>query len=582
MIAYSVRSDAHCSVPRSPAVYCKAMGSLGLLLFALRTPGYSQVPIRQAPVELAVEASRVGELVSELPVQTMGDNGLVVVIGGADCPVSQRYRPTLGRLEALYRDRGIGFVSLDVKSDEGERFARALEASTTSEVFLFDRARTLRYRGAIDDQYGIGYSKPAPTKPYLSEAIDGLLAKGEIAVEATTAPGCVLTVEGGPISEAITYHNRVSRILQRNCETCHRESGPGPFVLGTYEAARDVAPMIAFVVENGIMPPWFADPETGHWENDRSLSTRDRRALVDWAANGAPAGDPADAPLPRIFTAGWSIGTPDAVVEIPESIAVPAEGVVDYQYLYVKTDFSEDRWIEKMEIRPTAPQVTHHVLVFLEEPGRKDADDPERKPGEPAFQGGLRGYFASTVPGQQPTVYPRDMAKLLPKGAWLKFQIHYTPNGSPASDRTRMGLVFADGPPRFPVATGSAAEVEFEIPPGSPNHEVAASYLFEKDSVLLSFFPHMHLRGKAYRYELTYPDQRREVLLNVPRYDFNWQLHYKFREPLAVAAGSVLTATGWFDNSAGNPANPDPTRKVVFGEQSFDEMQIGYFDYYVP
>ncbi len=514
----------------------------------------------------------------------MGDKGLVVAIGGADCPVAQRYRPALSRLEESYRSRGIGFVSLDVKSTEGASFAHALEATTTSEVFLFDRARTLRYRGAIDDQYGIGYSKPAPTRSYLPDAIDALLATGEVAVEATTAPGCVLAVDGADPAapEAVTYHNRVSRILQRNCETCHRESGAGPFALGTYEAAKEVAPMIGFVVENGIMPPWFADPGTGPWQNDRSLSDRDRKALLDWAANGAPAGDPADEPLPRTFTTGWSIGTPDAVVAIPEAIAVPAEGVVDYQYVYVKTDFPEDRWIEQMEILPTAPQVTHHVLVFLEEPGRKDIDDPERKPGEPAFQGGLRGYFASTVPGQQPTIYPEGMAKLLPKGGWLKFQIHYTPNGSPASDRTRMGFVFTDGPPRFPVATGSAAEVEFEIPPGAPNHEVAASYRFERDSVLLSFFPHMHLRGKAYRYELTYPDQRREVLLNVSRYDFNWQLHYKLAEPLAIPAGSILTATGWFDNSPENPANPDTSQKVVFGEQSFDEMQIGYFDYYVP
>ncbi|MGH9389595.1 MAG: hypothetical protein ACRD1Z_08260, partial [Vicinamibacteria bacterium] len=333
---------------------------------------------------------------------------------------------------------------------------------------------------------------------------------------ATTAPGCVLAVDGPGTAEpeTITYHNRVSRILQRNCETCHRPSGVGPFALDTYEAVKEVAPMIAFVVENGIMPPWFADPGTGHWENDRSLSKRDRRALIDWAAKGAPLGNPADAPLPRRFPDGWSIGDVDAVVEIPEAIAVPAEGVVDYKYVYVKTDFPEDRWIERMEILPTAPQVTHHVLVFLEEPGRKDIDDPERKPGEPAFQGGLRSYFASTVPGQQPTIYPPGMAKLLPQGGWLKFQIHYTPNGIPASDRTRIGFVFTDEPPRFPVATGSAAEVEFEIPPGSPNHAVAASYRFEKDSVLLSFFPHMHLRGKAYRYELTYPDQRSAVLLS--------------------------------------------------------------------
>ncbi len=200
--------------------------------------------------------------------------------------------PLSGSSKRAFGARGIGFASLDVRSAEGEKFARALEATTTSEVFLFDRARTLRYRGAIDDQYGIGYSKPAPTKSYLADAIDGLLSSEAIAVEATTAPGCVLSLERAAISESVTYHNRVSRILQRNCETCHRESGPGPFVLGTYEAARDVAPMIALVVENGIMPPWFADPATGHWENDRTLSERDRSALRDWAANGAPAGDP--------------------------------------------------------------------------------------------------------------------------------------------------------------------------------------------------------------------------------------------------------------------------------------------------
>lgn len=425
-----------------------------LLLFALGAPGRVQTQIRQAPRELkATEAFRAGELVSDLPAGVMGEMGLVVAIGGVDCPVSQRYRPTLAKLEASYRDLGIRFLSLDVKSAEGERFARALEASTTSEAFLFDRARTLRYRGAIDDQYGVGYSKPAPTRRYLSDALDSLLAAKEIPIEATTAPGCVLALDGAESDglATITYHNRVSRILQRNCETCHRESGAGPFALGSYEAARDVAPMMALVVENGVMPPWFADPETGHWENDRSLPERDRKALVDWAASGAPAGDPADAPLPRSFASGWSIGIPDAVVEIPEPIAVPAEGVVDYKYVYVKTDFPEDRWIEKMEILPTAPQVTHHVLVFLEEPGRKDIDDPERKPGEPAFQGGLRGYFASTVPGQQPTIYPKGMAKLLPQGGWLKFQIHYTPNGSPASDRTRMGFVFRNGPPAFPL-----------------------------------------------------------------------------------------------------------------------------------
>jgi mono/diheme cytochrome c family protein len=550
-----------------------------------------QGPFRQVPRELDPRsAARVGELVPDVEMgskrltEAMGPKGLVVVVRRDGCPVAERYAPTLAGLEAVYRERGISFLTLDVSAPEATAFARELDAVTSPEAFLFDRARTLRYRGAIDDQYGIGYSKHAPAADYLVDALEAVLAGEDVAVEATSAPGCVLGAEAASPPElgTITYHNRVSRILQRHCQECHREGGAGPFVLESYEDAKGFAPMMAFVVANGIMPPWFANPETGHWANDRSLSERERNALLSWVENGAAEGNAEDAPLQRRWAFGWSIGEPDAVFEIPEPIEVPAEGVVDYQYVYVKTDFPEDRWVQKMEILPTAPKVTHHVLVFLEEPGRKSFDDETRKPDEPFFQGGLSGYFSSTVPGQQPAIYPSGMAKLLPKGAWLKFQLHYTPNGERAVDRTRIGFVFADEPPRTPVRTGSAADTDFEIPPGAPHHEVPASFRFEKDAVLLSFFPHMHLRGKAYRYELLYPDGRSEVLLDVPRYDFNWQLHYQFDEPLAVPAGSVLKATGWFDNSPENPANPDSTLVVRFGEQSFEEMMIGYFDYYLP
>jgi mono/diheme cytochrome c family protein len=559
-----------------------------ILFLALATTraGEQDGPFRRAPEELSSRSSfRVGELIEDLllPGPAMGPKGLVIAMRSGSCPVSGRYRPTLARLEEGYADKGVSFLSLDVSDPAAGPALKALGATTTTEVFLLDRARTLRYRGAIDDQYGIGYSKPKATRTYLEDAIEDLLAERSVRREATTAPGCVLSLPlETPEEGAISYHGRVSRILQRNCQECHRAGGAGPFALESYGDAKEMASMIGYVVENEIMPPWFAAPGVGHWANDRSLSGRDRKALLDWVASGAPEGDRRDGPLPRVFAGEWRIGVPDAIVEIPEPVSVPAEGVVDYQYVYVKTDFPGDRWIQKMEIRPTAPQVTHHVLIFLEEPGRKDIDDKTRKPGEPFFQGGLRGYFASTVPGQQPSIYPPGMAKLLPKGAWLKFQLHYTPNGDAAVDRTRFGFVFAEGPPRFAIETSSATETEFEIPPGAPNHEVTGAHRFDSDAVILSFFPHMHLRGKASRYELLFPDGRMEVLLDVPRYDFNWQLHYVPEEPVFVPKGAVLRSTGWFDNSEDNPANPDPTQAVRFGEQTWEEMMIGFFDWYDP
>jgi hypothetical protein len=335
--------------------------------------------------------------------------------------------------------------------------------------------------------------------------------------------------------------------------------------------------MMRYMVENDRMPPWFAAPHVGTFANDCRLAPEDKQALLDWVDAGAREGRQAWAPEPRTWASGWQIGEPDAVVQLEEPFAVPAEGVVDYQYMYVKTNFDEDKWVERLEIRPTAPQVVHHVLVLIEEPGRNAPQDAA--PGEPVFDGGLQGYFAVTVPGYPGQEYPQGAAKLLPKGAWLKFQLHYTPNGKPALDQTKIGFVFTDGPPERIVATNSAFNTRLDIPPGADNYEASGDYPFERPGVLVNFFPHMHLRGKAFRYELIHPDGRSEVLLDVPRYDFNWQLYYALAEPRAVEAGTKLRATGWFDNSERNPFNPDPTKRVHFGEQTFDEMMIGYFDW---
>lgn len=371
-----------------------------------------------------------------------------------------------------------------------------------------------------------------------------------------------VTAESGP-----TYYADVAPIVQENCVTCHRDGGVGPFKLETYAQVHRRRGMIQHVIEDRIMPPWHASPEVGHFKNDRSLAPEEAATLLAWIDAGAAEGDPADAPPPRTFAGGWELGEPDAVVALPEPFPVPAEGVVEYQYTYVPTDFGEDKWIERMEVRPTDLSVVHHVLVFIEEPGAE------------VQRGGIDGYFAIWVPGVQGNIYPEGSAKLLPAGSTLKFQVHYTPNGEPAIDRSAVGFHFADGPPEQVVKTESAYTTRFRIPPGDPDYSTTAEYTFQESGTLLNLLPHMHLRGKAFRYDLVYPDGREVALLDVPRYDFNWQLSYEFAEPYRVEPGTVVRATAWYDNSPDNEFNPDPTATVGFGEQTADEMMIGYFEW---
>jgi len=561
---------------------------------------------------------RVGEMVPDLPFSTLsgerssiaayaGGRPLVIAVRDSGCPLSKKYAPRLAALERDFAARGVrmlfinpsevdtaddmraeveryGFSSPYAPDPDG-RIAAALAANRTTDVFLLDPARTLVYRGAVDDQYGIGFNNAEPTRRYLRDAVEAVLDGRDVAVRATIAPGCVIDpaarvaeAGGEAAAPAVTYHNRISRIVQENCQSCHRSGGVAPFALETHREVKGRRSMIEYVVENGIMPPWHAAGGSHEFENDRSLSARDRAALLEWIRSGAPEGDPADAPLPRGWPdSSWQIGEPDLVLRIPQAYDVPAEGAVDYRYTYVKTGFAEDRWITRMEIRPTHPEVVHHVLVFLEAPPQ---EGESRRDVRRRWQGGLRGYFAGLVPGQGTTVYPEGLAKRLPAGAWLKFQIHYTPNGEAVRDRTEIGFVFADDPPEREMRTGSAFTTRFRIPPGEAKHPVVAYTEFDKPATIYSFCPHMHLRGRAFRYQLLYPDGREETVLDVPRYDFNWQTRYKLRDPVSVPAGTRLKATAWYDNSPENPANPDPDAWVGFGEQTWDEMMIGYFEYW--
>lgn len=515
-----------------------------------------------------------------------GNEALVIVMRTAECPVSRRYGTRLAELEKQYGDQGVQFVYLNISeqdtrddvAEDIERFGfeapyildperkigSPLQANVSSEVFVIDRAKTLRYRGAVDDQHGITFSNPEVDETYLVDALDAVLAGYDVTTPYTAASGCFLEGEVAYVPERdVTYHTRISRIVNTNCVTCHRDGGVGPFALDSYEQVYGFRYMIQFMVSEGLMPPWYASPEHGEWSNDRSLSERDKRDLLSWIEDGAPEGDAQFAALPRNLKPGWMLGVePDTIITIPAPQNIPADGVLDYRHVYVKTNWGEDKWVRAAEVVPTAKQVTHHVIVYLEEEG---ADD----------RGGWLIGYAPGVPARD---WGDDRGKRIPPGQSLMFELHYTTNGEAAVDETKIGLYFHDQPPQEEVYMAAVATQDFEIPAHAANHEVVAELEFDNPGRIISLLPHMHLRGKAFRYDLLRADGTSETILDVPRYDFNWQMTYKPVEPFVVNPGDKLIGTAWYDNSEANPANPDPSNPVFYGEQSFEEMMFGFFE----
>ena len=530
----------------------------------------------------------------------------VVALVSPSCPVSKRYLPTLAAMEQQCRAQGTAFLLVAPTAtdtpeqlraalkaagltapcvpDPSGTFAKTLGALSTTDAFVVDARRTLVYRGAIDDQYGLGYSLDAPRQRYLADALAATLAGRTPAIAATEAPGCLLDLakaQPAPRGD-LTFHNRISRVLQANCVECHRAGGVAPFPLETHEQVAAKSGMIRKMVDRGLMPPWFAAPPAkgAHtpWANDRSLAARDKAELLAWLDAGKPAGDAKDAPLARQWPGEWKIGTPDAVVQIPTAIAVKATGVMPYQNVTVDTDFGGDKWVRGFEVQPTAREVVHHVLIFVRE--KEGAIPGKRRMGSEDEASG--GFFAAYVPGNNHIIYPDGYAKPLPAGARIKFQIHYTPNGTATSDQVKIGLLFAKEAPKHVVHVAGIADVMLNIPAGAENHPETGAIPVPREVKLLAFMPHMHVRGKAFRYEVVLPDGTTRTLLDVPRYDFNWQLGYRYAEPPTIPAGSKIRATGWFDNSANNPANPDPNKTVRWGPQTYDEMMLGYVEYYIP
>ena len=541
-----------------------------------------------------------------------GDKLTVVALTSATCPLCRKFAPALARIEDAYLGRGVRFVFVNVSGtdtvdqmreqakdlgleglmliDRDGRITAALRASTTTEVFVIDSANTLRYRGAASDQYGVDFAREAPRARYLEDALEALLAGRVPAIEATSAPGCAIEPVARPAAQpapdAPTYAREISRIMQSNCVECHRDGGVGPFALDSYDAVSRRATMIRAVVDEGTMPPWFAAPMHGHdgaalaspWANDRSMRKAEKDAIAAWIDAGKPEGDPKDLPLPRAFPSGeWKIGAPDAVFKLPEPIAIKADGFMPYQNVLVPTNITEDRWVKAVQIVPSDPSVVHHVLVFaLDEASAKDPATRRRLGADEAS-----GYWAAYVPGNDSMVLPEGMARKLPANSSLLFQIHYTPNGKATQDQMKIGIVFADEAPKHLVRTAAVANLRLNIPPGAKHHEEDGLIRIPADARILAFMPHMHVRGKAYRYELELPGAAKRTVLDIPNYDFNWQLRYELREPLDAPRGAVLHGTAWYDNSAGNPANPDPTKTVRWGPQTVDEMMLGYIEYYL-
>jgi hypothetical protein len=377
------------------------------------------------------------------------------------------------------------------------------------------------------------------------------------------------------------FYKDVLPILQQHCQECHRPGEIAPMPLVTYADARPWAKAIREQAIARKMPPWFADPAYGHFANDRSLSPAEMETLAAWVNAGAPAGDPKDAPAPREWPQGWNIGTPDEIFEMPNAFPIPANRPVDYQYLILPTHFTEDRWVQKVEVRPGNRSTVHHAVVYIREAGSKWL---EGEPRETSFSVPIaKGFTTSDIlmvytPGNSNDQWPDGVAKRIKAGSDLVLQMHYTATGKATEDRTRIGLVFAKEPPKQAVLSLQMSNDRFAIPPGDSNYRVQVSGTLPNDALLIGMFPHMHLRGKAFEYLITGPNGHAETLLKVNHYSFNWQLNYRLAQPRLIKAGTHLTWIGYFDNSPNNPGNPDPTAEVRYGEQSWDEMMIGFFD----
>lgn len=526
----------------------------------------------------------------------LDDDSLVVVAFlGVQCPLAKLYGPCLEALQQEFQNQGVIFLGVNsnrqdtiqeitgysrrhgitfpVLKDTGNQVADAFTAQRTPEVFVLDRHRRIRYRGRIDNQYGVGFSRDDSTQEPLKQALQELLAGKEVSQPRTEAVGCHIGRVSQPNEKSgVTYSNQISRIFNKHCVECHRDGEIAPFPLTSYEDVAGWGPTIVEVIEDQRMPPWHANLEHGKFQNARVMSAEEKELVYEWAAAGSPQGNPDNLPDSPTFVEGWRLPRqPDIVVAMSDRpYKVATEGIVEYQYFVVDPGFTEDRWVAAAEVVPGNREVVHHAIVFIRGPGQLRRDS--------------LGWLSAYVPGQQPMVLPKGHARRVPAGSKLVFQMHYTPNGSLQSDVTKIGLLFAS-PEEVTdeVITLAGLNRDFEIPPHAKDFEVRTSITrMPSEGKLLALAPHMHVRGRSFRFIAERPGSPEEILLEVENYDFNWQHGYAFAEPIPVSSDLSILCVATFDNSEDNPVNPDPTVSVRWGDQTWEEMAVAFCDVAVP
>jgi peroxiredoxin len=555
------------------------------------------------PIALAVEPADFVSVDLTLPTATGTLHRLqpsakyrlqVVCFLGCECPLANLYAARLNQLASDFADQDVHFIGINSNPqdtmEEVSEFAARHElrfpmlkdhdavalsrfgASRTPEVFVIDERGTVVYRGRIDDQYRPGVIQPQPTRDDLREAISESLSDRLVSTPRTEAAGCLIAKPRAvdPTCE-VTYCGEIVTILRRHCTECHREGEIGPFSLTRYEDIVGWGDMMLEVIDQKRMPPWHATSTHEPLLNERQLAASDRGLLGRWVQGGMPFGDASQLPPEPTYGSGWQFTrTPDLVLEVSKMpFRVAAEGVVDYQYFVVDPGFEEDTWVEAAEVLPGNRSVLHHAIAFI-------------RPPDGTYLQGL-GMLTAYVPGQRIPPVTKGMAKRVPKGSKIVFQMHYTPTGTEQFDASKLGLLMVDTREvTHEAITVLGINHDLEIPPGEANATVVSNAVrLPQDAKLLSISPHMHLRGKSISVAIHQGEQARTIL-EVPHYDFNWQHTYLLRNPIAFEEGQSLRFTATFDNSSENPFNPDPSQFVTWGDQTFEEMAVVFFELAKP
>ena len=513
---------------------------------------------------------------------------IVIVTHANGCPIVRNLAPALRDLTAKYEGKGVEFLMLNsanqdsmdaiaaekaeygfnlpILKDANQLVGEQLGVTRTAEFIVVDpKTWKITYRGPLDDRLDYGVQKAVATHTWAADAIDATLA-GRPAMAATKpSPGCLVDFPSRTQTAKISYAKDVAPILEAKCVACHVEGGIGPFAMTSYDMVKGFSPMIREVIRTDRMPPWNVSAHVGQFADDKSLSPAEIKTVVHWIEQGAPRGDGPD-PLAkkRPAVAQWPLGKPDLILEIP-AYTVPASGVVDYQRPIMVNPLTEGKWVKASSFVVNQRQAVHHFLTGYMSEIPKDGVGNESRWGA-----SMGGYAV----GAESTLWPKNVGTFLPPGGAIGVQAHYTPFGKEVTDSSLLGLYFyKDGEkPGLVMRNSVIVDPTISIPPGAARHKETAYVEFPKEALLYSAFPHAHYRGYASDLWIEYPNGERKRLLAMPRYDFNWQREYTFAEPLKVPAGSRLIANYWYDNSAQNPANPDPKKHVVWGDQSWEEM----------